>query len=783
MSEIVYTLFCVLLVSSPLTLGARGTLSLAFLEIISMSALTMHLWSGIRKKNPYYAIPGLLPLMILILFMIVQILPMPSAVVRIVSPAIYRFYESTLGIMGPMAMIPLTLNIKASVKELLRFTSYSMVYWLCVQILVDKHRLKKTVLMIAGLGAGISVYALIERFFSNGKIFWLFVLPEGNTHMGPYVYKNHYAGFIEMVFPVVFAAFLYYKPKIRYGTFRETLLETLTTPYSNIHILLGFSALLMATSQFVSFSRGGTVCLSLSMIVFLAMLGVFQNGKTGRKAIWAMVFFFVLVLAVGWFGWDSIYRNFEVPFTNSVVDLNGRTVFWKDSMGIIRDFPLTGTGFGTFADIYPSYRTFPGNFIVDHAHSDIVELAVTGGVIGVFLVSWFLIDVMVSCLRMLGKRREQYSGYMIVGTFSGVLALLFHSVTDFNYYSNANGLYFFLLIGLMVSAAHTRLRSSHLTYLKNMDFKKWWVIVAPITAVFLFCLWFNLGGIFGGLSFSRIENLAINSQMDRDELSGIQSKAFQSISVDPLEARYRVAAAIVSDYQDQESTALKQYRWVMFLEPANVDYIQQVARYMTYRGEDDKASELLKTSVERGRKDVDNFKRYASYLLSKGNMDEGFGALRIAMDIDPGVDNEYECIAVMVDNGISVDKFADAMPEKVYPRYYLADYLRKRNKTHLADKIEDDAMSFLKNETRYSPWMFLRIYHRKFSEKDYDAALSVINLGLSYLPDNPDLVLAAAKAYEFLGIKFKALEAYRKAVILSPENRIVKRKIQLLEEE
>jgi O-antigen ligase len=305
--------------------------------------------------------------------MIFQILPLPASCVGVVSPVAYKFYESTLGVMGPMTLIPLTLNIKATVKELLRFTSYFMAYWLCAQVLVDKHRLKKTVLIIAGLGAGIAVYALIERFLTNGKIYWLFSIPEGNTHMGPYVYKNHYAGFIEMVLPVVFAAFLYYKPKIRYGTFRETLLETLTTPYSNIHILLGFAALLMATSQFVSFSRGGTVCLSLSMIAFVVMAGMFQKGKMGRKAMVVMMFFFVLVLAVGWFGWDSVYRNFEVPFTKSEVDLNGRTVFWKDSMAIIRDFPLTGTGFGTFADVYPSYRSFPGNFLVDHAHSDIVE--------------------------------------------------------------------------------------------------------------------------------------------------------------------------------------------------------------------------------------------------------------------------------------------------------------------------------------------------------------------------------------------------------------------------
>jgi len=37
-------------------------------------------------------------------------------------------------------------------------------------------------------------------------------------------------------------------------------------------------------------------------------------------------------------------------------DLPSRTLVWKDIITIIKDFPLFGTGLGTFGYIYPLYR-------------------------------------------------------------------------------------------------------------------------------------------------------------------------------------------------------------------------------------------------------------------------------------------------------------------------------------------------------------------------------------------------------------------------------------------
>jgi hypothetical protein len=51
-------------------------------------------------------------------------------------------------------------------------------------------------------GVGLTLVATVQMFTSGGKIFWLF--PSGYTDLvlGPFVYKNQYAAFLEMILPI-----------------------------------------------------------------------------------------------------------------------------------------------------------------------------------------------------------------------------------------------------------------------------------------------------------------------------------------------------------------------------------------------------------------------------------------------------------------------------------------------------------------------------------------------------------------------------------------------------
>jgi O-antigen ligase len=78
---------------------------------------------------------------------------------------------------------------------------------------------------------------------------------------------------------------------------------------------------------------------------------------------------------------------------------------WADTINVVKDFPVTGTGFGTFQSIFPKYRTHEwGGKILLYAHCDYLQLVSETGIIGIFfiVVFWvYFVRLYASALRRL----------------------------------------------------------------------------------------------------------------------------------------------------------------------------------------------------------------------------------------------------------------------------------------------------------------------------------------------------------------------------------------------
>ncbi len=768
----IFRLYIGILIIAPLSLGAREPSILFMLEILCFSGLALYVLASLKESAPFYRVPGIMPLGLMIFFMIVQAVPWPAAVVRLISPSAYDVYSRTLGVTGPFRFITLSLDVKATILETLRFSAYASFYILTVQLLSDGSRLKKTVRILASLGAVVSVYALSERFFSNGKIYWLFSIPPGNNHVGPYVYKNHYAGFVEMVFPLVFAAFHYYRPRFTYGSFRERLFETLTRPHADAHILFGFVALLMATSQFVSLSRGGIICLSASVVFFIVVSRLRSRAastRTGRSHALPL-YFFLVVLSVSWFGWDSVFQRFEDSVNQGITRMNGRQIFWTDSLEIIKDYPLAGSGFGSFGAVYPGYRTFPGNQIVDHAHSDALELAATGGIAGVVLMSFFLISVLLGSLIHYVKRRDSWAVAMATGAMSGGLAILLHSMTDFNYFSNANGLYMFFLAGFLVAASGARFRSNGpplAGLMKPFPVRTLGAFAVVFMAV---SLWINPGILNGRHAFSALDGVVIDAGTTRKTLDNLGLKALEAVRADPLEGRYALALAMVHDRAGQAEAAEMLYRKALRLKPAHGETAQKAGRFYLARGIGDQGAKLMTASLALSKSDVELRRHGASFLLHAGRRDEGFDVLKTTVALDPGPFSVKVAAAIMADAGIPENLYEQAMPQSTRALYHLADYFESTGHAHRAIQLEAKALDLLNREHPVETWMITRPYRKRLAQGDAEGALDVLRAGLQYLPDDPELLCLAAAMYEKMGIIHKSHELYNKIQVVDPMN-------------
>ncbi|OGW38102.1 MAG: hypothetical protein A2Y97_08455 [Nitrospirae bacterium RBG_13_39_12] len=777
MYKIIYAIFLFILIFSPLAFGTVEQWSYTVMETFSILAVLLLLISSVRDKNTIlYEVPGILPLTIFLGYMLLQLIPFPAGIIKIISPETYNLYKETILLNEPQKWVSLSINRKATLMEFFRITSYAAFYVLTIQLLTKKDVLKKTIAVVVVFASLLSFLAILQYILSNNKIFWFRELTQGGTPFGPYVNRNHYAGLMEMIFPLVLCLFLFYKPHVIYKSFREKMAEIFNRQRTNIYILLGFSAVLIATSIFLSLSRSGIVSLCLSMIIFGMVLVV--RGINRRRGVLIIIVFVLVILSVGWFGWDPIFERFE-----RIVDSQGdisemRIEMWKDSKNIIRDFPATGTGFGSFINIYPKYRTVPGNSIADHAHNDYIELFSDGGIIACLIFMWFLLTLLYKSYKAFRKRGEIYSIYLFIGSISALISILIHSITDFNLHIGANGLYFFFLSGLVVSAANTRLREGvNDTYLikKSRPLK---LLAVTTAAVLVISLVFNLGIIAGKYYFSAIKDIKLNENISAEGLNAVRIKAYRASLFDPLESRYHYAVANTEKLLSKNNIALSQYKKSLMLNPVNGEYLQRLGLVISEMNKYDTADKLLQSGIKYDVRNPARYKRYAVWLFSNGKKKDGIRITRTAISLDPQKTKEY--ITLMVLGGLSDEEISNSLPDRVEPHLLFADYLYETGKENMAENEYLNALQYIKNENPVSSSYFYKVYNYYMKKGRYDDALRIMRRAIELIPDDAGIRLTTAGLYEKLGITYRAIEEYKNALVINPGNRVTKRKLDEL---
>jgi len=698
---IVYGIFISILIFSPLAFGTVEGWSLTIMETLTLSALLLFLISVCYQKKAFHEVPGLVPLIFLGAYILLQIVPLPPDLVKFISPATHTLYSETIGSVSPPGWISFSINPKATLSEFFRFSAYLAFYVLTVQLLTKKDLLRNTIKIVIVFASLLSVQAIVQHFTAiqgvsqaDQKIFWFRELTHGGAPFGPYVNRNHYAGWMGMIFPIVLSMFLFHKPMGAYRSFREKTVEFLTQDRTNTYILLGLSAILISVSIFLSLSRGGIISLCLASL-FFAVLVAHRKPGHGRGVLIICVFSIVL-LCVGWFGWEPVFKRFD-----TIRDVHGdiagqRLTIWEDSLNLVKDFPVIGSGFGTFVDLYPKYRHFPGNLVVKHAHNDYLELLAQGGILGALLVFWFLAVFFFKSVRTFLKRKDMYSIYLYLGSLAGIISILIHGLTDFNLHIGANGLYFFFLLGITVSAANTRIshrqRDTNLNRFQ-LPLPKF---LGPLIAVaILFMLFVNMGGFIGELNYASIKGIHLDQNISKTMLVEINRRARMARRLDPLEAKYRFAAANIEAFRSNDDIALKQYKKAVRLNPTSGEYLQQLAAELSARNNFNGADKLFHAGIKYDPGNPKRYLGYAAWLLSQGHKQRAMENLNRAVAIEPK--NIDESLTLMVIHGLTEQEMQTAIPERVEPYLRFGDFLYQTGNVEMAEAVYRRTLEFVKN--------------------------------------------------------------------------------------
>ena len=376
-----------------------------------------------------------LPALCVCAFALLQVLPIfPSAIGSTIST---DPHETTRFIFKLLAFI-------SAGELLLRFTN-------------TRSRFVTLVYAVIGIGVASALFGLIRQFTQTEGSFLLSGLTAG-TGYGQFINVNHFAFLMEMTLGVLA------------GLIVGGGIESRRRPVAFALALLVWLALVFTNS------RGGVISM-FALVLFIGFVRtnqkfsrktndlrarrsgwLFNYGGALRSAAALVALGLILLVAVVWVGGDSVASRMETvsgEVSFDTTDKIRRIEIWQATWPLIKDHPLAGVGFGGYWTAMPRYFSGSGEWSLQQAHNDYLEIVASGGLIGTLLFLWFIVAVVLAAVKSRVARDPLYKATRL-GALAGLVAVAVHSFVDFGLHTTINGIVFVILIVIISTSDNSR---------------------------------------------------------------------------------------------------------------------------------------------------------------------------------------------------------------------------------------------------------------------------------------------------------------------------------------
>jgi O-antigen ligase len=195
----------------------------------------------------------------------------------------------------------------------------------------------------------------------------------------------------------------------------------------------------MLAGLLTTLSRGGFVAFLASALAMFA-LAIGRDLPPRKRIVFGALFFVVSFFALFFLTPEALLERLSEHTTE------GRTVLWREGVGVIREFPLVGCGLGGFESAFLKFKAAEGVFLVDYVHNDYLQYLAELGLAGFLLAATLLFFVFKRSVEMaLDASELRWLGLACAGS---LVAILVHSFVDFNLYVPANAAVLAWICGL-----------------------------------------------------------------------------------------------------------------------------------------------------------------------------------------------------------------------------------------------------------------------------------------------------------------------------------------------
>ena len=509
-----------LIVFSPIAFGATERWSRLVVEAGVCSMCALWCFRGVLKHKLAFAKS---PLNLLIAGFIVlaclQLVPLPGFLASRLSPATVYAQRGNLpganeaSIAADQAVDEemqaqdvsascVSVNRSAGRSSLYLVAAYAIAFLVIVNTYRRRTQISRLLSAVVVVGFVVAMLGILGCVAPNGKILWVRQPPSGAVSFGPFVNRNHFAGYLAMVAPIALGMMIGIRSREK-------------------KTLFGFAAAVMAAAVFLSASRGGVMGLAAGFMAFGLMLVASRAAKKN---------FFPLVLvgcvAIGgaaFIGIGPLISRGTGFLAGNPTD-EYRLALWSNTTRLISAFPILGTGLGSFRHVFPIYKTIRAQLLFTHAENDYLQLLAETGIVGFTIGMVFIAMILRNSLRSFKGKRSSYSRGLMIGLTAALFAMLAHSLVDFNLHVPSNGLLFAIILAVLVvfGSIHVSARSGRSSWseVSSRRLLKGETIVAPgtmgafcmslaILCLLAFCVASSAGGFFAEKELDSVEQRAL----------------------------------------------------------------------------------------------------------------------------------------------------------------------------------------------------------------------------------------------------------------------------------
>lgn len=331
---------------------------------------------------------------------------------------------------------------------LLKSTFLLMLSWLIFIYCNSAERIKKLIYIVIFAGVFQALYATYLNLSPNIASPF-FGYKHTDRAIGTFTYSNFLANYLALCLCLGIGLLIseLNRTKNSYKLSFKQRLRALAEILLSSKIILRISLIIIIVALILTRSRMGNSAFFIALIIvsLLALFTYKQKPKAFKPLI--ISFFIIDLIVVG-----AIFDVEKVKQRISETSLQSETrdEVVRDSVPLILDKPLLGSGGGTFYTAFPAYQSQPYSGYYDNAHNDYVQFAAELGIPTTLLLGGLVLYCLWLCINTMRTRKTALYQGVAFGCATAIVAMMLHSSVDYSLQAGANSIMFIVILCLAI---------------------------------------------------------------------------------------------------------------------------------------------------------------------------------------------------------------------------------------------------------------------------------------------------------------------------------------------